>query len=151
MPLYREPACVSLHLLLTLTYDPIQAHPFALRKRAARSENDNDDVSPTEDRPLTILTLRAAHTNDDDDDVSPRRDGDDQLDAAIALIRKRTARVDDDDEDVFNVDRNDREAVIYTSDIDEEFYGDSQAIFIESIIGKQRWQAVDHRFNGVSG
>ena len=42
----------------------------------------------------------------------------------------------DDDEDVFNVDRNDREAVIYTSDIDEEFYGDSQAIFIESIIGK---------------
>ena len=42
----------------------------------------------------------------------------------------------EEDEDVFNVDRNDREAVIYTSDIDEEFYGDSQAIFIESIIGK---------------
>lgn len=42
----------------------------------------------------------------------------------------------DDDDDVFNVDRNDREAVIYTSDIDEDFYGDSQAIFIESIIGK---------------
>ena len=42
----------------------------------------------------------------------------------------------DEDEDVFNVDRNDREAVVYTSDIDEEFYGDSQAIFIETIIGK---------------
>ncbi len=42
----------------------------------------------------------------------------------------------DDEDDVFNVDRNDREAVIYTSDIDEDFYGDSQAIFIESIIGK---------------
>ncbi|MFA5503967.1 MAG: hypothetical protein WC423_00975 [Vulcanimicrobiota bacterium] len=42
----------------------------------------------------------------------------------------------DEDEDVFHVDRDDREAVIYVSDIDEEFYGDSQAIFVESIIGK---------------
>jgi len=101
VPLYRELACVSLHLLLTLTYDPIQAHPFALRKRAARSENDNEDVSPTEDRPLTILTLRAAHTNDDDEDVPPEGAGDVELDAAIALVRRRAARADidlDDDE-----------------------------------------------------
>ena len=99
--LYRELACVSLHLLLTLTYDPIQAHPFALRKRAARSENDNEDVLPMEDRPLTILTLRAAHTSDDDDDVPPEGAGDVELDAAIALVRRRAARADidlDDDE-----------------------------------------------------
>ena len=97
MPLYRELACVSLHLLLTLNYDPNQAHPFALRKRAARSENDNDDVSPTEDRPLTILTLRAAHTSDDDQDVPPEGAGDVELDAAIALVRRRAARADDDE------------------------------------------------------
>jgi hypothetical protein len=41
----------------------------------------------------------------------------------------------DEDEDVFNVERDERTAVIYTSDIDEDFYGDSQALFVESEIG----------------
>ena len=83
-----------------LTYDPTQAHPFALRKRTVRTE----DVSPTNDRPLIILTLRASkratHTNDDDDDVSSGGSGDGELDAAIALVRRRAARADDGDDDV---------------------------------------------------
>ena len=41
----------------------------------------------------------------------------------------------DEEEDVFNVERNGRTAVVYTSDIDEDFYGDSQALFVESEIG----------------
>lgn len=41
----------------------------------------------------------------------------------------------DDEEDVFNIDRDGRKAVVFTSDIDEAFYKDSEAIFIESVIG----------------
>ena len=41
-----------------------------------------------------------------------------------------------EDEDVFNVKRNNLKAVLYTSDIDEEFYGESQALFVESEIGE---------------
>ena len=81
--------------VLIPTFDTIQAHPFALRKRAARTESDDEDVSPTEDRPLIIQTLRAAHTSDDDDDVPPPEGaGDVELDAAIALIQRRAARTD---------------------------------------------------------
>ena len=88
-----------------LTHDPNQAHPFALRKRVARTEDDDDDVSPsTNDRPLIVLKLRAskraAHTNDDDDDVSPTSGGDGELDAALAFTRRRAARTNDDDDDV---------------------------------------------------
>jgi len=94
-----------------------------------------------------------AAAEDTDDDVEEDDDEDEEqetfagkhpigelLDSWIAWVSdqgKGDVFVDyEDDEDVFNVDRNDREAVIYTSDIDEEFYGDSQAIFVESIIGK---------------
>jgi hypothetical protein len=41
----------------------------------------------------------------------------------------------DEDDDVFNVERDERTAVVYTSDIDEDFYGDAQALFVESEIG----------------
>jgi hypothetical protein len=81
-----------------LTYNPKQAHPFALSKRAACSENE--DILPTKDRPLIILTLHAAHTNDDDDDVPPEVAGGEELDAAIALVRRRAVRADDDDNDL---------------------------------------------------
>ena len=94
-----------------------------------------------------------AAAEDTDDDVEEDDDEDEEqetfagkhpigelLDSWIAWVSdqgKGDVFVDyEDDEDVFNVDRNDREAVIYTSDIDEEFYGDSQAIFVESIICK---------------
>lgn len=40
------------------------------------------------------------------------------------------------DEDVYSVERDEREAVVYTSDIDEEFYGEAQALFVESEIGE---------------
>ena len=81
-----------------MTYNSKQAHPFALSKRAARSENE--DISPTKDRPLIILTLHEAHTNDDDDDVPPEGAGGKELDAAIALVRRRALHADDDDDDV---------------------------------------------------
>lgn len=42
----------------------------------------------------------------------------------------------DQGEDVFSVVRKDRKAVIYTADIDEEFYGEAQAVFVESEIGE---------------
>lgn len=42
----------------------------------------------------------------------------------------------DEDDDVFNVTRNDRKAVLFTSDIDEAFYGEAQALFVESEIGE---------------
>jgi hypothetical protein len=42
----------------------------------------------------------------------------------------------DEDEDVFNVTRGGLEAVVFTSDIDEAFYGESQAVFVESEIGE---------------
>ena len=112
---YRELACVSHYpytSMLIPTFDTIQAHPFALRKRAARSESDDEDVSPTEDRPLIILTLRAAHTSDDDDDVPPEGAGDVELDAAIALVQRRAARTSDDDDDV-SPTGGDNEQLVY--------------------------------------
>lgn len=42
----------------------------------------------------------------------------------------------DEDEDIFKVARNERTAVVFTSDIDEEFYGEAQALFVESEIGQ---------------
>lgn len=42
----------------------------------------------------------------------------------------------DEDEDIFNVVRDNRKAVIFTSDIDEDFYGEEQALFVESEIGQ---------------
>lgn len=42
----------------------------------------------------------------------------------------------DDEEDIFSVERDGRKAVLYTSDIDEEFYGEAQALFVESEIGE---------------
>lgn len=42
----------------------------------------------------------------------------------------------DDEEDIFQITRNDRSAVVFTSDIDESFYGESQALFVESEIGQ---------------
>ena len=96
-----------------------------------------------------------AAAEDTDDDVEEDDDEDEEqetfagkhpigelLDSWIAWVSdqgKGDVFVDyEDDEDVFNVDRNDRDADGRrdTSDIDEEFYGDSQAIFVESIIGK---------------
>lgn len=41
----------------------------------------------------------------------------------------------DEDDDVFLVNRDGRKAVLYTSDIDERFYGEGQALFAESEIG----------------
>lgn len=41
----------------------------------------------------------------------------------------------DEDDDSFLVSRDGRKAVLYTSDIDESFYGESQALFAESEIG----------------
>lgn len=41
----------------------------------------------------------------------------------------------DEDDDVFLVSRDGRKAVLYTSDIDEKFYGDGQALFAEAEIG----------------
>lgn len=42
----------------------------------------------------------------------------------------------DEEEDIFKVLRDDRKAVIFTSDIDEDFYGEPQALFVESEIGE---------------
>lgn len=41
----------------------------------------------------------------------------------------------EEDDDVFLVSRDGRKAVLYTSDIDEKFYGDGQALFAEAEIG----------------
>ncbi len=41
----------------------------------------------------------------------------------------------DEDEDVFRVSRDGRAAVVFTSEIDEDFYGEPEAIFVESEIG----------------
>jgi hypothetical protein len=41
----------------------------------------------------------------------------------------------DEDDDSFLVSRDGRKAVLYTSDIDERFYGDAQALFAEAEIG----------------
>ncbi len=41
----------------------------------------------------------------------------------------------DQDDDSFLVNRNGREAVLYTSEIDGDFYGDAQALFAESEVG----------------
>lgn len=41
-----------------------------------------------------------------------------------------------EEEDIFKVERDERAAVIYTSDVDEDFYGEVEAIFVESEIGK---------------
>jgi hypothetical protein len=41
----------------------------------------------------------------------------------------------DEDDDSFLVSRDGRKAVLYTSDIDERFYGDGQALFAEAEIG----------------
>lgn len=41
----------------------------------------------------------------------------------------------DEDDDAFLVSRDGRKAVLYTSDIDERFYGEGQALFAESEIG----------------
>lgn len=40
-----------------------------------------------------------------------------------------------DEDDSFRVSRDGRKAVLYTSDIDATFYGDSQALFAEAEIG----------------
>lgn len=57
--------------------------------------------------------------------------------AWIADEKKGKLTIDyDADEDVYLVKRDGRKAVIYTSDIDEDFYGDSQAIFVETEIGE---------------
>lgn len=42
----------------------------------------------------------------------------------------------DEDEDIFALDRDGRKAVLYLSDIDEDFYGEAQAVFVESEIGE---------------
>ena len=42
----------------------------------------------------------------------------------------------EEEEDVFLVERDGRKAVIYTSDIDEDFYGEAQALFVETEIGE---------------
>lgn len=42
----------------------------------------------------------------------------------------------DENEDIFRVTRNERTAVVFTSDIDEKFYGEPQALFVESEIGR---------------
>lgn len=41
----------------------------------------------------------------------------------------------DEDDDSFLVSRDGRKAVLYTSDIDENFYGERKAIFVESEVG----------------
>jgi hypothetical protein len=41
----------------------------------------------------------------------------------------------DEDDDAFLVSRDGRKAVLYTSEIDERFYGDGQALFAEAEIG----------------
>lgn len=41
----------------------------------------------------------------------------------------------DEDDDSFLVSRDGRKAVLYTSDIDESFYGEAQALFAEAEIG----------------
>ena len=41
----------------------------------------------------------------------------------------------DEDEDIFNAERDGRPAVIFTSDIDEDFYGEAESVFVESEIG----------------
>ncbi len=41
----------------------------------------------------------------------------------------------DEDDDSFLVTRDGRKAVLYTSDIDESFYGEAQALFAEAEIG----------------
>jgi len=42
----------------------------------------------------------------------------------------------DEEEDIFTVHRNERKAVLYTSEIDEDFYGEEEALFVESEIGE---------------
>lgn len=42
----------------------------------------------------------------------------------------------DEDEDVFKIERDGKSAVIYTSDVDEAFYGESDAVIVEAEIGK---------------
>ena len=96
-----------------LTYDADQAHPFLLGKRATRTKDDDEGVSPTNDRPLISLTLRASkratHTNDNDDTVSPEGGGNGELDAAISLIRRCVVRADDDVDDVSPTSDGDRQ------------------------------------------
>ena len=41
----------------------------------------------------------------------------------------------DEDDDSFLVNRDGRRAILYTSDIDEKFYGEAQALFAEAEIG----------------
>lgn len=54
----------------------------------------------------------------------------------VAKNDKGTVSIDyDEDDDVFAVSRDGRKAVLYTSDIDERFYGESQALFAEAEIG----------------
>lgn len=54
----------------------------------------------------------------------------------VAENKKGSLSIDyDEDDDVFAVSRDGRKAVLYTSDIDERFYGEGQALFAESEIG----------------
>ena len=43
---------------------------------------------------------------------------------------------EDEDEDIFKIERDGKSAVIYTSDVDEAFYGESDAVIVEAEIGK---------------
>lgn len=42
----------------------------------------------------------------------------------------------EEDDDIFKVSRDDRAAVVFTADIDEEFYSEATALFVESEIGQ---------------
>lgn len=54
----------------------------------------------------------------------------------ISLHGEGTVSIDyNEDDDSFLVSRDGRKAVLYTSDIDESFYGEGQALFAESEIG----------------
>jgi len=79
------------------------------RKRAARTNDDDDDVSPTGDgdEQFVHLSVRAnppsRHASivpGNNDDVAPTCDGDGQLAVSPSVLAKRAARVDDDDDDI---------------------------------------------------
>ena len=72
-----------------------------IRKRAARTEDDDDDLVPASggdgqlNAPHVPRRKRAA-TNDDDDDVCPTRDDDGQL-VTLSAVSRPTSLDDDDD------------------------------------------------------
>ena len=90
------------------------------------SSSENETKDPSEENQETTQDESSTEPN-------PVKDFLDGWEKWVEEESKGSLELDyDEDEDIYSVERDERKAVVFTSEIDEDFYGESQALFVEA-------------------